>query len=133
MGFFSNFTKNWTVRTVSVRALKELGTSLESYRKSNPGKSIDLILKDRQFYKTLNIRDLHGHIAGNAENVIIPLPDDLKRLIPDSGNPTYFLVLNIVACIVMHELSYDKTIGERSDAEAIFDVVSKNFDKYIRL
>lgn len=129
MGFFSNFTKNLTVRTVSERTLKELGTSLESYRKSNPGKSIDLILKDRQFYKTLNIRDLHGHIAGNAENVITSLPDDLKHKDKD---PMY-LVMNIVNCIVMHELSYDKMIGERSDVEAVIDVVSKNFNKYIRL
>jgi len=34
---------------------------------------------------------------------------------------------------VMHELSYDKTIGERSDVEAVIDVVSKNFNKYISL
>ncbi|QTA84002.1 Uncharacterized protein dnl_64330 [Desulfonema limicola] len=128
MGFFTNILKNVNVRSTSERILKEVGVAIDIYKKSNPQKTLPTILKEREFHQSLIIRDLHGNFIGSAENLITPLPDHLKH----RENEPLALVFNIVCCIVNYEMSYDATMGKRSDIEAIYETVSKNMNKYIK-
>jgi hypothetical protein len=131
MGFLSNLLKKGTINTCTLRVLKDLGESLESYRKLNPSEPLDVILNDNRFFKTLKVRNLIGTVERNADNLIPPCPQDLIAEHPDQK--LLLLVVNIVKHIVIYELSYDKTIGSYADFGVILNIIINNIDKYIAL